>query len=123
MAVKTFTYEAIDSSGALQKGKIEAESAATAANMLSDQKLVPLSVAGAGSGMQKELKIPGFGGRTSLKDLAVLSRQFASMTTSGLTMLRSLAILEDQITKPKLRAALTQIRSDVQGGVALSTAM
>ena len=53
----------------------------------------------------------------------MLSRQFASMTTSGLTMLRSLAILEDQTTKPKLKAALGQIRADVQGGSPLSTAM
>lgn len=123
MSTKTFSYEAIDSSGATLKGKIEADSKENAANALSEQRLVPLSVTGAGTGMQKELAIPGFGGRTTLKDLAVLSRQFASMTTSGLTLLRSLAILEEQAAKPKLRAALTQIRSDVQGGVALSTAM
>ena len=123
MVAKTFTYEALDSAGVLQKGKIESDSAEAAASALSDQRLVPLAVKGAGTGLQAEFKIPGFGGRTTLKDLAVLSRQFASMTTSGLTMLRSLAILEDQATKPKLKAALTQIRSDVQGGLPLSTAM
>lgn len=123
MVIKTFSYEAIDSTGAMLKGSIDSDSAEAAANALADQKLVPLSVTGAGSGMQKEIKIPGIGGRTSLKDLAILSRQFASMTTSGLTMLRSLSILEDQTTKPKLRAALAQIRSDVQGGATLSVAM
>ncbi len=123
MATKTFVYEALDASGTLQKGKIESESADAAANQLAEQRLVPLAVSGEGSGLQRELKLPGFGGRTSLKDLAVLSRQFASMTISGLTMLRSLAILEDQTTKPKLRAALGQIRADVQGGSPLSTAM
>ncbi|MDQ2836220.1 MAG: type II secretion system F family protein [Actinomycetota bacterium] len=123
MVAKTFTYEALDSSGVLQKGKIESDSAQGAASMLADQRLVPLAVKGEGTGLQKEFKIPGFGGRTSLKDLAILSRQFASMTTSGLTMLRSLAILEDQTTKPKLKAALGQIRADVQGGAPLSTAM
>lgn len=123
MVAKTFTYEALDSAGTLQKGKIESDSAEAAASALADQRLVPLAVKGEGTGLQKDLKIPGIGGRTTLKDLAVLSRQFASMTTSGLTMLRSLAILEDQATKPKLKAALTQIRSDVQGGLPLSTAM
>lgn len=123
MATKTFSYEAIDPTGAMLKGTIESDSAEAAANQLADQKLVPLSVAGAGSGLQKDIKIPGIGGRTSLKDLAVLSRQFASMTSSGLTLLRSLSILEDQTTKPKLKIALTQVRSDVQGGSPLSTAM
>jgi type IV pilus assembly protein PilC len=45
------------------------------------------------------------------------------MTSSGLTLLRSLAILEDQTSKPKLKAALGQIRTDVQGGATLSKAM
>jgi type IV pilus assembly protein PilC len=123
MATKTYVYEAIDVSGALLKGTIESDSPEAAANSLSEQKLVPLSVAGTGQGMRKEIKIPGIGGRTGLKDLAVMSRQFASMTASGLTMIRALSILEDQATKPKLRQALAQIRSDVQGGTPLSTAM
>jgi len=123
MPVKTFSYEALDASGALLKGKIESESAEAAASTLSGQRLVPLSVTGSGTGMQKELSIPGFGGRTSLRDLAVLSRQFASMTSSGLTLLRALAILEDQTVKPKLKAALGQIRADVQGGMPLSSAL
>lgn len=123
MPTKTFSYEALDASGTLHKGKIDSESMEAAANLLADQRLVPLSVTGAGSGLQKELQIPGFGGRTSLKDLAVLSRQFASMTSSGLTLLRALAILEDQTVKPKLKAALTQTRTDVQGGMPLSTAI
>jgi type IV pilus assembly protein PilC len=123
MAMKTFTYEALDSSGALLKGRIDSESADAAARTLADQRLVPLEVTGTGQGMQKDLKIPGLGGRTTLKDLAIFSRQFASMTSSGLTLLRSLSILEDQATKPKLKAALSQVRQDVQGGVTLSRAM
>jgi type IV pilus assembly protein PilC len=123
MATKTFAYEAIDVSGTLLKGTIESDSAEAAANSLAEQKLVPLSVAGTGQGMHKELKIPGIGGRTGLKDLAIMSRQFASMTASGLTMIRALSILEDQATKPKLRQALGAIRADVQGGMPLSTAM
>jgi type IV pilus assembly protein PilC len=123
MATKTFAYEAIDVSGTLLKGTIESDSAEAAANSLSEQRLVPLSVAGTGQGMHKELKIPGIGGRTGLKDLAIMSRQFASMTASGLTMIRALSILEDQATKPKLRQALSAIRADVQGGMPLSVAM
>lgn len=123
MPTKTFSYEAMDRTGAVVKGKIESDSADTAAQSLTAQKLIPLSVQGAGTGLQKDIKIPGFGGRTSLKDLAVFSRQFASMTSSGLTLLRALAILEEQTAKPKLKEAVGQVKSDVQGGTTLSKAM
>ncbi|MCW2538676.1 MAG: putative type pilus biosis protein PilC [Frankiales bacterium] len=123
MVAKTFTYEALDSTGATIKGKLEAESKEAVANALVEQRMVPLEVSTLGSGLQADLKIPGFGGRTSLKDLAIFSRQFASMTSSGLSLMRSLGILEDQITKPKFKAAVGQVRADVQGGVSLSTSM
>lgn len=122
-ATKTFTYEALDAAGAMRKGTIDSESADAAAITLNGQKLVPLSVSASGSGLHADLKIPGFSKRTSLKDLAVMSRQFASMASSGLTLLRSLAILEEQTQKPKLKIAIGQVRSDVQGGGTLSKAM
>jgi type IV pilus assembly protein PilC len=122
-ATKTFDYEAIDAQGATVKGKIDSDSADAASASLANQSLIPMSLKASGTGMQKELKIPGLGGRTSLKDLAILSRQFASMTNSGLTLLRSLGILEDQTVKPKLKAAVTNIREDVQEGATLSSAM
>jgi type IV pilus assembly protein PilC len=121
--MKTFTYEALDASGAVHKGTIDSDSADAAASSLATQKLVPLKVAASGAGMNVEIKIPGFSKRTSLRDIAVLSRQFASMTASGLTMLRALGILEDQTGRPKLKAALTQVRMDVEEGTSLSVAM
>lgn len=122
-AMKTFTYEALDKAGAIVKGKIESDSADNAAKSLTGQQLVPLEVIGEGQGLNKELRIPGLGGRTSLRDLAVFSRQFASMTSSGLTLLRSLAILEEQTVKPKFKEAIAKVRVDVQGGATLSNAM
>lgn len=123
MAAKTFTYEAIDPAGTLVKGKIESDSPDAAATALANQKLIPLEVAGLGTGLNAEFTIPGFGGKTTLKDLAVFSRQFASMTSSGLTLLRSLAILEEQTDKARFKEAIAKVRSDVQGGGTLSTAM
>ena len=121
--VKTFTYEAVDAAGTVCKGRIDSESADAAAIALSGQKLIPLKVA-AGAGLRTDVKIPGFRQkRTSLKDLAILSRQFASMTSSGLTLTRSLVILEEQTERPSLKAAVSQVRTDVQDGTSLSTAM
>jgi type IV pilus assembly protein PilC len=123
MKVKTFNYEAIDASGAVVKGKIESDSPDAAAKSLANQRLIPLEIKGLGTGLNAELKIPGLGGRTTLRDLAVFARQFASMTSSGLTLVRALSILEEQTEKPKLKEAVARIRSDVQGGSTLSTAM
>jgi type IV pilus assembly protein PilC len=120
---KTFSYEAIDATGATLKGTIESESADAAANSLASQHLVPLALKSSGEGMRREMKIPGFGKKTSLKDLAILARQFASMTSSGLTLLRALSILEEQTSKPKLKEAVAQVGADVQGGSTLSSAM
>ena len=55
-----------------------------------------VSISQAGGGMKKELKIPGFGAKVKLKDLAVMSRQFATMINSGLSLLRALNILAEQ---------------------------
>ena len=122
-ATKTFSYEALDAAGTRVKGTIDSDSRDGAASSLAAQKLIPLSVTGSGQGLQKDLKIPGFSKRTSLKDLAIFARQFASMTSSGLTLLRTLAILEEQTGNPKLKEAVGQVRSDVQGGSTLSSAM
>jgi type IV pilus assembly protein PilC len=123
MTAQTFRYEAIDVDGDLQKGTVDAESAQAAAASLNVRHLVPVSVKLTGQGMQKELKLPGLGGKTRLRDLAVLTRQFASMSAAGLSLMRTLAILEDQSTRPKLTEALGQVRSDVQGGATLSAAL
>jgi type IV pilus assembly protein PilC len=123
MPTKTFAYEALDGNGALMKGRIDSASAEAAANTLSDQKLTPLSIQLTGEGLRKDIKIPGFRSRTTLRDLAIMSRQFASMTSSGLTLLRSLAILEEQTSKAKFASAIGQVRADVQAGIALSKAM
>ena len=119
----TFIYEALDTDGSVRKGKIQSESRDAAASALSGQNLIPLSVDVTGQGMKKDIALPQFRGRTTLKDLAILARQFASMTTAGLTLLRALNILADQTDKPKLKAAVTAVSQDVQEGSTLSTAM
>ena len=120
---KTFDYEALDSAGKRTKGKVEASSDSAAASALRQQGVTPLSISEAGRGLQKELTIPGLSGRVKLKDLSIVCRQFATMTSSGLSLLRSLAILEEQTTKPRLAKALHDVRRDVESGSSLSAAL
>lgn len=119
----TFDYETVDVSGKRTKGKIDAANETAAAQTLRQQGVVPLSISQSGRGLRKEISVPGFGGRTTLKDLAIFTRQFATLTSSGMSLLRSLAILEDQTTKAPLKKALGEVRADIEGGVGLSTAL
>jgi type IV pilus assembly protein PilC len=59
----------------------------------------------------------------SVKDKAVFSRQFAALVNAGVAIVRSLGVLSQQCTNPKLKAALMEISADVQAGVNLSDAM
>ena len=122
-ATKTFYYNSIDSTGRKTKGTVEAANESAAMHMLKQRGEVPLELAAAGQGLNRELKIPGLGNRTKLKDLAVFARQFATMTASGMSLLRSLSILEEQTSAPALRKAVGEVRTDVAGGVSLSSAM
>jgi type IV pilus assembly protein PilC len=123
MTATMYAYEALDADGTVRKGKIQSDSPEAVASSLAAQNLVPLSVDATGQGMRREITLPQLRGRTTLKDLAVMSRQFASMTTAGLTLLRALTILAEQTEKPRLKAAITAVSSDVQEGSTLSTAM
>jgi type IV pilus assembly protein PilC len=120
---KIFHYNSIDSTGRKTKGTVEAPNEAAATHMLRQRGEVPLELTAAGQGLNKDLKIPGLGNRVKLKDLAVFARQFATMTASGMSLLRSLAILEEQTAAPPLKKAIGEVRADVAGGVSLSASM
>ena len=59
----------------------------------------------------------------SVKDKAIFSRQFAVLINAGVAIVRSLGVLAEQCSNPKLKEALLEISLDVQQGVNLSEAM
>src|SRR5687767_13032626 len=122
-ATKEFRYETVSSGGKRIKGKIEASNESAAAQQLKQQGIVPLSISDSSSMLQRELKIPGLSGRTTLKDLSVFARQFATMSAAGMSLLRALGVLEDQTEKSSLKKAIGEVRLDVEGGMPLSAAM
>ncbi len=75
------------------------------------------------SGLQREITLPGLGDRITLKDLAVMSRQMATMISAGLSLLRTLSILAEQTPSKPLAKVLAQTRSDVETGSALSDSL
>src|SRR5690242_18741904 len=72
--------------------------------------------------MNRELKF-SLGVKVSLKDLAIMSRQFATMINSGLSLLRALAILAEQTENAALAKTLGEVRAAVEAGEGLSAAM
>ena len=58
-----------------------------------------------------------------MRELAVFSRQFATLIASGMPMLRSLYTLEDQTEDEMLKAAVVGVREDVEAGSSVADAM
>lgn len=123
-ATKTFEYAVRDKGGKIVKGRIEATNSGAVANRLRTMGMAPISVTEVQvSGLKKEINIPGISNRIKLKDLAIMSRQLATMITSGLSILRALSILADQTENQALAKILQQVRSDVETGSALSASL
>jgi type IV pilus assembly protein PilC len=123
MGTKTFDYQVRDKTGKIVEGTIEAESQAAVARKLTSMGYATVNISQAGSGMKTEIKIPGFGDKVKLRDLAVMSRQFATMINSGLSLLRALNILAEQTPNKKLASVLGQVRNSVEVGSPLSGAL
>ncbi|MDA8391894.1 MAG: type II secretion system F family protein [Actinomycetota bacterium] len=121
---QTFVYKVRDRGGKTVEGALDADSTALVASKLREMGYVPVSIAPkAGAGMRREIKIPFLSGRVKPADVAVMSRQFATMVDSGLTLLRSLAILGDQTENKALGAMINEARLDVERGSSLSAAL
>ena len=121
---ETFSYKVRDKTGKLVEGQLEAENAQLVVSKLRSMGYVPIEIEQQGSkSLSRDLKIPGLSDRIKLKDVQVFSRQFATMISSGLSMLRSLYILAEQTESKPLAAVVNQVRMDVERGASLSAAL
>lgn len=120
-----FDYRGRDGAGKLVKGRLDASSEGAVVQRLRGMGVSPIAIteAKAGTGLQTEIKIPGFEKGVSLKDLAIMSRQASTMLSSGLSLLRALTILADQTESKKLKEILGKVRDEVEQGVSFSDAV
>jgi type IV pilus assembly protein PilC len=122
--METYAYRVRDRSGQLREGSLEAASTALVANKLREMGYVPISIDKQSvRGVRRELRVPGFGERVKLRDIAVFSRQFATLINAGLPLLRSLQILSAQTENKVLATVVGQVRQDIEGGASLSRAL
>ncbi len=121
---ETFAYKVKDRAGRLVEGKLEADSAQLVVGKLRSMGYVPIEIEQQRSAsMSRDVTIPFLSNRVKLKDVAVFSRQFATMINSGLTLLRALAILAEQSESRALADVASQVRTDVERGASLSAAL
>ena len=122
--LESFTYQARNGVGKLLKGSMEALNEGAVTARLLAMGLSPISIikASGGVGLKKEISIPGFQKRIKLKELAVMSRQMATMIGAGLSLLRTLNILSEQTESKPLAKILGEIRDNVETGVSTSDA-
>ncbi|HEY5247932.1 MAG TPA: type II secretion system F family protein [Dermatophilaceae bacterium] len=122
-ATLTYAYTVRNQAGKMVSGKIEADSQAQVASKLKSLGYAPVSIVQTNAGMSREIALPKFGSKVKLKDLAVFSRQFATMINAGLSLLRALSILETQTESKELAKVLSDVRQDVETGQSLSVSL
>lgn len=117
-----FTYSARTASGQVQKGTMNAHDKAAVITSLRNRRLQPIVVKEAKSGgLSMNITLPGSSG-VKPKDLVVFTRQFSTMVSAGVPILRSLTILKEQSESATFKQILEQVAADVQGGSNLSDA-
>jgi len=120
----TFSYKVKDKAGKLHDGEMQASSQAVVAKTLRDRGFMPVLVEEKkASSFQKEIRIPGLSGRVKVKEVAIFSRQFATMINSGLSLLRSLTILAEQTPNRAFRDVILDVKASVEKGSSHSQAL
>ncbi len=120
----TYVASIRDSQGQSRKEKIVAESLSQARTTLREQGFVVQDLKQSQSLASFDLnKITLAMTNVTVKDKAVFSRQFAALVNAGVAIVRSLGVLSEQCSNPKLKLALIEISNDVQSGMNLSDSM
>ena len=117
-----FLWEGKTAQGRVLKGEIEASNLEAVFAILRDRRIRPIAnrIREKGSGLDKEISIPGFGERLKARDLSVFTRQFATMIDAGLPIVQCLDIQAEQTESKLLRNTLRTIKQDVEGGSTLA---
>jgi type IV pilus assembly protein PilC len=116
-----YTFKALDLAGAATKGEMEAGDKQAVAAQLRSKGLIVVDIeeltpASAGDLLARWKKVKA-------DDLVIATRQLSTMVNSGMSLLRSLYIIEEQTEDDKLREIFVAVRKDVEAGLALSDAL
>jgi type IV pilus assembly protein PilC len=118
----TFSFRAMDLAGTATAGEIEADSKSQVSEQLRQRGLIVLDVTEKSNPFKLEDMMRRWKS-VDMRELAVLSRQFATLVSSGMPMLRTLHTLEQQTKDEEISEAVAGLRADVEAGSTLEQAM
>lgn len=122
--METFEYTAKSKSGEIVHGTISAGDKKAAADSLFDKSLTPISIAGKKTSLSPAAIGKVFDRKkVPLSEKVIFSRQFATMIGAGVPIIKSISILAAQSSNATMKAALTQIGKEVEGGATLSSSL
>ena len=116
-----FEYQALDARGKTSKGVLEADNARHARSLLREQKLTPVNVVLASQ--QEKLLASGkqwFKRSISASELALITRQIATLVEAALPIESALLAVAEQCDKPRLKNMMMTVRSKVVEGYSLA---
>ena len=116
-----FAFSGKTRTGQTISGEMEAPNREAVVAQLRRQQVLATSIKSKAKDI--EIKIPGFGGKVGEKDLAIVTRQLATMIDAGLPLVQCLNILAQQQENKVFKKTLNEIRADVEGGSTFSAAL
>ena len=120
-----FVWEGKTAQGKILKGEMEALNQQAVLARLRNQRIQPMPtrVREKGTGLDREITIPGFGSKVKDRDVMIFTRQFATMIDAGLPIVQGLDILTQQTENKLFRNTIRTIKQDVEGGSTLAEAL
>jgi general secretion pathway protein F len=118
--VGAFEYTAVDKAGKQHKGILEGDTAKQVRQQLREQKLLPLSVSEAAERESSRQSSFSIGSGLSATDLAIFTRQLATLVQSGMPLEESLAAIGDQSENARTKSIVLGVRSRVREGYSLA---
>lgn len=115
-----FEYLALDQSGKESKGLIEGDTAKHVRQILRDRSLLPVQVTEVAQKEARRQRSFSIRKGISAGDLAILTRQLASLSQSGLPLEESLLAVAQQNDQPRTKSILLGVRSRVVEGYTLA---
>ena len=119
-----FDYKAFNNAGKNQKGIVEADTAKSARLKLKKQGLMVTQISEKTSAKPNASGgIPFLSGRVGTKDIAMMTRQLASLIKANIPLVEALSALVEQTEKENLKVILSQVRQNVNEGFSLAKAL
>jgi general secretion pathway protein F len=115
-----FEYTAVDTRGRERKGVLEGDTAKQVRQLLREKKLLPIEVSEVVKTEARRSAQLGLRRGLGAADLALLTRQLATLVQSGLPLEEALLAISEQHDKPRLKSIILGVRAKVMEGHALA---